>query len=147
MGLRLLENNAVCTRVSGLTAYKNWDFGIFSYITSSIRIDNVSLLDNGAGLLLNNGHGQNTAYLTPATYRVTDSMIIGYTPNRDCAEARPPAPFPKSRVFGQVSSGIVGSTFAICTKHGPPYPWELLHCYPGVAGCVPVRRGGGTPGV
>lgn len=46
----MLQNNLECTAIRDFTAYKNWDFGVFSYIVSSIRVDNVMLVDNNAGM-------------------------------------------------------------------------------------------------
>ncbi|XP_060067589.1 fibrocystin-L-like [Ylistrum balloti] len=39
-----------CVRYTGITSYKNWDYGMFYVGAASVEFDGVTLLDNGVGI-------------------------------------------------------------------------------------------------
>eukprot|EP00698_Gefionella_okellyi_P011072 TRINITY_DN2904_c0_g2_i1.p1 TRINITY_DN2904_c0_g2~~TRINITY_DN2904_c0_g2_i1.p1 ORF type:complete len:3969 (+),score=910.30 TRINITY_DN2904_c0_g2_i1:483-12389(+) len=133
MGVNLQQGGRVCTALSGMTAWRNWDFGIFSYPIGNVSITNALVADNKRGILLNSGSPfeDDIHYSWNVAVNLKDITLIGQSPNYDCNDAQPRSLWDGiSYTADKPNIGLIASTFAVCSVFGPPHLWEEVRCYP-----------------
>ncbi|XP_077345145.1 fibrocystin isoform X2 [Lithobates pipiens] len=130
-----------CTKITGFTCYKNYDYGLVFFLEGSVRIENVALVDNGIGLFPVVSQGSVESYKYPKQdVTLQNSVIIASSPEFDCIRDRI-KPFsalvtmrdraPISPFGGRI--GILWPTFTERPRRWPNYPWHML----GSDGAVP----------
>ncbi|KAA0710211.1 Fibrocystin-L Polycystic kidney and hepatic disease 1-like protein 1 [Triplophysa tibetana] len=78
---------AGCSQIQGFTIWKSFDFGIYIQVSMNVFISNVTLVDNGMGIMP-------IIYRPPSvsheyankTVRVQESLIVGSSPNFNCLD-------------------------------------------------------------
>ncbi|XP_056597030.1 fibrocystin-L-like [Triplophysa dalaica] len=78
---------AGCSQIQGFTVWKSFDFGIYVQVSMNVFISNVTLVDNGMGIMP-------IIYRPPSvsheyankTVRVQGSLIVGSSPNFNCLD-------------------------------------------------------------
>lgn len=130
-----------CTKITGFTCYKNYDYGLVFFLEGSVRIENVALVDNGIGLFPVVSQGSVASYKYPKhDITLQNSVISASSPSFDCIRdrikpfsalvtMRDRAPF--SPFGGRI--GILWPTFTERPRRWPNYAWHML----GSDGAVP----------
>ena len=76
------------TFVTGFTAWKNFDFGIYIQVPYSVQIDNVVLIDNGEGLHPMIYQPDATSHQSAdKSFTLTNSVFIGASAGMDCDDS------------------------------------------------------------
>ncbi|XP_061110160.1 fibrocystin-L-like isoform X2 [Conger conger] len=136
-----------CTLIQGFTIWRSFDFGIYFQVTMSVQVHNVTLVDNGMGILP-------MIYTPPSlshqysnkTVQVKDALIVGSSPQFDCSQTlsssvtymrlsnqhRSPRPPNGSR------SGICWPTFLSNHNKGPTKPNAGVMSYNAISGLMTV---------
>ncbi|OWF49746.1 Fibrocystin-L [Mizuhopecten yessoensis] len=74
-----------CVRYTGITAYKNWDYGMFYVGAASVEFDGVTLLDNGVGIWgLVHSPSALSHELVNKYLMVNNSLVVLRSQNFDC---------------------------------------------------------------
>ncbi|XP_033758164.1 fibrocystin-L-like [Pecten maximus] len=74
-----------CVRYTGITSYKNWDFGMFYVGAASVEFDGMTLLDNGVGIWgLVHSPNALSHELVDKYLMVNNSLIVLRSQNFDC---------------------------------------------------------------
>ncbi|KAM9050154.1 fibrocystin-L [Megaptera novaeangliae] len=76
-----------CSLIQGFTIWACWDYGIYFQTTESVRIYNVTLVDNGMAI-------SSMIYMPPAvshrisskTVQIKNSLIVGSSPEFNCSD-------------------------------------------------------------
>uniref|UniRef100_W5M5C1 PKHD1 like 1 n=1 Tax=Lepisosteus oculatus TaxID=7918 RepID=W5M5C1_LEPOC len=140
---------ASCSLIQGFTVWKCWDYGIYFQTVMSIQISDVTLVDNGMGVLP-------IIYTPPSvshqysdkTVQIQNSLIVGSSPNFDCSEVltssdanvklsmshRAPRPLTGGR------SGFCWPTFASDHNMAPGKPHAGLMSYNAISGLMTVTN-------
>lgn len=85
--LHYVECLPVCSMLSGFLIWKSYDYGIFTYCSSSIIVDHVIAVDNTVGMFPNVWGPPALSHRTADKYFVLrHSLIVGTSPDYDCAE-------------------------------------------------------------
>nr|XP_055075127.1 fibrocystin-L-like [Misgurnus anguillicaudatus] len=138
---------AGCSQIQGFTVWKSFDFGIYVQVFMNVLISNVTLVDNGMGIMP-------IIYSPPSvsheyadkTVRVQGSLIVGSSPNFNCLDTlattetyvalseghRAPRPPTGGR------SGVCWPTFESDHNHAPMKPHPGLMSYNAIAGLMTV---------
>uniref|UniRef100_H0XDH1 Fibrocystin n=1 Tax=Otolemur garnettii TaxID=30611 RepID=H0XDH1_OTOGA len=90
-GLHLYEESGLgnCTGISGFLAFKNFDYGAMLRVEDRMEIENITLVDNGVGLLA-------VVYVSPASQSSMENMqivlrssvIVATSSSFDCIQDR-----------------------------------------------------------
>ncbi|XP_045661731.1 fibrocystin-L isoform X1 [Ursus americanus] len=136
-----------CSLIQGFTIWTCWDYGIYFQTTESVRIYNVTLVDNGMAI-------SSMIYMPAAvshkisskTVQIKSSLIVGSSPGFNCSDvltnddpnielsaahrsARPPS-------GGR--SGICWPTFASAHNMAPRKPHAGLMSYNAISGLLDI---------
>eukprot|EP00794_Sanderia_malayensis_P001202 gene1202-575_t len=75
----------VCSRISNFFSWKNYDYGIFAWPTSSIIVSLCTFADNTDNLFLNVAKPPSLSHRRIDKFiEVRDSLVIGVSPSYDC---------------------------------------------------------------
>ena len=85
--LHYKEGFRECSMIAGYLTWKNLDYGVFIYPQSSVIVDHVIAVDNTVGLLPNVWGPHALTHKTANKYFILrNSLIVGTSPNYDCAD-------------------------------------------------------------
>nr|XP_055075555.1 fibrocystin-L-like [Misgurnus anguillicaudatus] len=78
---------AGCSQIQGFTVWKSFDFGIYVQVSMNVYISNVTLVDNGMGIMpiIYRPPSISHAY-ADKTVRVQDALIVGSSPDFNCLD-------------------------------------------------------------
>ncbi|XP_073714826.1 fibrocystin-L [Misgurnus anguillicaudatus] len=138
---------AGCSQIQGFTVWKNFDFGIYVQVSMNVYISNVTLVDNGMGIMpiiysppsVSHEYDDKTVY-------VQESLIVGSSPDFNCLDKlattetyvalskshRAPRPPKGGR------SGVCWPTFESDHNQAPQKPHPGLTSYNAIAGLLTV---------
>ncbi|XP_062842250.1 fibrocystin-L-like [Trichomycterus rosablanca] len=138
---------AGCSQIQGFTVWKSFDYGIYFQVSMSVLISNVTLVDNGMGIMP-------MIYTPPSashtysnkTVQVQNALIVGSSPNFNCTDSlstsddniaisaghRAPRPPNGGR------SGICWPTFESAQNLAPGKPHAGLMSYNTISGLMTV---------
>ncbi|XP_051729222.1 fibrocystin-L-like [Ctenopharyngodon idella] len=138
---------AGCSQIQGFTVWRSFDFGIYVQVSMNVLVSNVSLIDNGMGIM-------SLIYSPPSlsnTYsdkivRVQGALIVGSSPNFNCSDSLSTTKTyvmlskshraPRPPIGGR--SGISWPTFESDHNHAPQKPHAGLESYNAIAGLMTV---------
>ncbi|XP_073714529.1 fibrocystin-L [Misgurnus anguillicaudatus] len=138
---------AGCSQIQGFTVWKNFDFGIYVQVSMNVYISNVTLVDNGMGIMpiIYSPPSISHAY-ADKTVHVQESLIVGSSPDFNCLDTlatsetyvalsknhRAPRPPKGGR------SGVCWPTFESDHNQAPQKPHPGLTSYNAIAGLLTV---------
>ncbi|KAA0710214.1 Fibrocystin-L Polycystic kidney and hepatic disease 1-like protein 1 [Triplophysa tibetana] len=138
---------AGCSQIQGFTIWKSFDFGIYIQVSMNVFISNVTLADNGMGIMpiIYSPPSVNHEY-ADKTIRVQESLIVGSSPNFNCLDTLVPTETyvslsashraPRPPKGGR--SGVCWPTFASSHNNAPQKPHTGLMSYNAIAGLLTV---------
>ncbi|KAI7798959.1 putative fibrocystin-L, partial [Triplophysa rosa] len=140
---------ASCSQIQGFTVWRSFDFGIYVQVSMNVFVSNVTLVDNGMGIMP-------IIYKPPSvsheyankTVRVQGSLIVGSSPNFNCLDTlattesyvalseshRAPRPPKGGR------SGVCWPTFESEHNQAPQKPHAGHVSYNAIAGFLTVSE-------
>ncbi|KAI2652983.1 Fibrocystin-L [Labeo rohita] len=136
-----------CFQIQGFTIWRSFDFGIYVQVSMSVLISNVSLIDNGMGIMSLIYSPPSLSHLySDKTVRVQGALIVGSSPNFTCSDSlsttttyvslsrihKAPRPPNGGR------SGICWPTFESSHNTGPQKPLTGTMSYNAIAGLMTV---------
>eukprot|EP00794_Sanderia_malayensis_P006712 gene6712-7474_t len=137
----------VCSRISNFFSWKNYDYGIFAWPTSSIIVSLCTFADNTDNLFLNVAKPPSLSHRRIDKFiEVRDSLVIGVSPSYDCVSDNNqpyPATMLGSRGRKSPTGGMIGVLMASFTSNpsaGPLKPWDNPMSYPAIGGIVRFKR-------
>ncbi|CAL8293184.1 unnamed protein product [Merluccius merluccius] len=79
-----------CSLIRGFTVWKSWDYGIYIQTPSNIIVAEVTLADNGMGLMpmVYSPPSLSHAY-ADKTVHVRDALVVGTSPDFNCSDTVP----------------------------------------------------------
>ncbi|MCJ8746157.1 hypothetical protein PDJAM_G00138700 [Pangasius djambal] len=138
-----------CSQIQGFSIWKSFDYGIYFQVYMSVVVSNVTLVDNGMGImpLIYEPPSVSHAY-SNKTALVQDSLIVGSSPNFNCSDTlsmndtnialsaghRAPRPLNGGR------SGISWPTFESAHNQAPMKPHAGLMSYNTISGLLTVTN-------
>ncbi|XP_051729532.1 LOW QUALITY PROTEIN: fibrocystin-L-like [Ctenopharyngodon idella] len=138
---------AGCSQIQGFTVWRSFDFGIYVQVPMNVLVSNVSLIDNGMGIMsLIYGPPSLSHSYSDKIVRVQGALIVGSSPNFNCSDSlsttmtyvmlskshRAPRPPNGGR------SGISWPTFESNQNNAPQKPHTGLMSYNAIAGLMTV---------
>ncbi|XP_072025340.1 fibrocystin-L-like [Amphiura filiformis] len=138
------ESQPVCSLISNFVLYRNYDYGIYIQVDSSVVISDTVLVDNHVGMLsLIHGPKALSHLTSDKSLQVKNSLIVGFSPDFECGvddDVTPAiASHPKSH-SNKVKSpdgghaGFVFNTFASGRNGAPFKPFHGVMNYPALSG-------------
>ncbi|XP_075995316.1 PKHD1 like 1, tandem duplicate 1 [Genypterus blacodes] len=136
-----------CTLVQGFYVWRSFDYAIYTQITTSLYISNVTLVDNGMGVMP-------LVFLPPSVshvysdkfVKITNSLIVGSSPNFNCSDGLPSGDYnienskpnraPRPPKGGK--SGICWPSFNSGHNKAPTKPHPRTMSYPAISGVMKV---------
>ncbi|TRY58761.1 hypothetical protein DNTS_034591 [Danionella cerebrum] len=137
-----------CSQIQGFTVWRSYDFGIYVQVSMNVLISNVSLIDNGMGIM-------SLIYSPPSvshmfedkTVGVQGALIVGSSPNFNCLDTQTASTMtyvtnsmsqraPRPPNGGR--SGISWPTFESGHNSGPESSLTGLRNYNAIAGLMTV---------
>ncbi|XP_053349466.1 PKHD1 like 1, tandem duplicate 1 [Clarias gariepinus] len=138
-----------CSQIQGFTVWRSFDYGIYFQVYMSIVVSNVTLVDNGMGIMpLIYEPPSVTHEYSNKTVKVKNSLIVGSSPNFNCSDTlstkepnlalsathRAPRPLNGGR------SGISWPTFESQHNNAPMKPHGGLMSYNTISGFLTVTN-------
>ena len=132
-----------CLQLSFFTIYSCYHYGIFTYSTSAVFMENNVLVDNNAALLLNVFSPPALSHQTSTkTVTIRDTIIVGASPFLTSEDdAIVPAVSSHLRSFspmlapgGNGHIGIILTSFLSGKGHFPKGSWPSITSYPAISG-------------
>uniref|UniRef100_W5KUJ5 PKHD1 like 1, tandem duplicate 2 n=1 Tax=Astyanax mexicanus TaxID=7994 RepID=W5KUJ5_ASTMX len=136
-----------CSHIQGFTVWRSYDFGIYFQVSMSVIVSNVTLVDNGMGImpLIYEPPSVTHAY-SNKTVLIQNALIVGSSPDFDCSDGIPlggtnmvlsssgrsPRPLTGGR------SGISWPTFESAQNGAPVKAFDGLMSYNAISGLVTV---------
>ncbi|XP_076961678.1 fibrocystin-L [Callospermophilus lateralis] len=136
-----------CSLIQGFTIWTCWDYGIYFQTTESVRIYNMTLVDNGMAIF-------SMIYMPAAvshkisskTVQVKSSLIVGSSPEFNCSDVLTnddpnielTAAHRSSRPPSGGRSGICWPTFASAHNMSPRKPHAGIMSYNAISGLLDV---------
>ncbi|CAO2602354.1 Pkhd1l1 [Lemmus lemmus] len=136
-----------CSLIQGFTVWSCWDYGIYFQTTESIRIYNVTLVNNGMAIF-------SMIYMPPSvshkisskTVKIKNSLIVGSSPQFNCSDVlsndNPDVELTSahrsSRPPSGGRSGICWPTFASAHNMAPRKPHAGIMSYNAISGLLDV---------
>ncbi|XP_048575327.1 fibrocystin-L-like isoform X2 [Nematostella vectensis] len=131
-----------CSKLSGFCTWGHFDYGIFTYGRSSIKVLNTMVIDNDHGILHNTwGPPAVSHNFADKFYELIDSTLVGTSPGYKCSdnsivpEGR--KPYTKFGAKKPKSGGKIGTSigfFVSSPGAGPTLSWEGPMSYPAIYG-------------
>ncbi|XP_075126263.1 fibrocystin-L-like [Leptodactylus fuscus] len=109
-----------CTRIRRFKVWKCWDYGIYIQASSSAKISEVVLADNGMGIFTTiYAPEAGTHQISSKTVHISKSLLVGSSPDFDCSDvlttsdsyAQLSAQYSRARPLIGARSGICWPTF------------------------------------
>ncbi|KAK3532561.1 hypothetical protein QTP86_024146, partial [Hemibagrus guttatus] len=138
-----------CSQIQGFNIWKSFDYGIYFQVYMSIVVSNVTLVDNGMGImpLIYEPPSSSHEY-SNKTILIKDSLIVGNSPNFNCSDTlrtndvniasslghRAPRPLNGGR------TGICWPTFESAHNLAPMKPHAGLMSYNAISGLLSVTN-------
>ena len=131
-----------CLQLSYFTIYSCYHYGIFTYSTSGVYMENNTLIDNNAALLLNVYHPPALSHETSnKTIVIKNTVIVGASLNLTLEDdAIVPEVSSHSLSFSPMLApggghiGIILSSFLSGRGHYPLDSWGSITSYPAISG-------------
>ncbi|XP_066572050.1 PKHD1 like 1, tandem duplicate 1 isoform X2 [Amia ocellicauda] len=138
-----------CSHIQGFTVWKCWDYGIYFQTEMSVQISNITLVDNGMGIMSIIFTPPSVLHLySDKTVQIQDGLIVGSSPNFNCSDVlkvtdanvklssshRAPRPPTGGR------SGVCWPTFASDHNGAPDKPHDGLMNYNAISGLLTVTN-------
>ncbi|KAI7798957.1 putative fibrocystin-L, partial [Triplophysa rosa] len=138
-----------CSQIQGFTVWRSFDFGIYVQVSMNVFISNVTLVDNGMGIMPIIYRPPSVSHeYADKTVSVQGSLIVGSSPNFNCLDTlattetyvslseshRAPRPPKGGR------SGVCWPTFASSHNNAPQKPHPGLMSYNAIAGLLTVSE-------
>ncbi|XP_013209363.1 fibrocystin-L [Microtus ochrogaster] len=136
-----------CSLIQGFTVWSCWDYGIYFQTTESVRIYNVTLVNNGMAIFP-------MIYMPPSvshkisskTVKIKNSLIVGSSPEFNCSDVlsndNPDVELTSahrsSRPPSGGRSGICWPTFASAHNMAPRKPHAGIMSYNAISGLLDV---------
>ncbi|XP_053468790.1 PKHD1 like 1, tandem duplicate 1 [Ictalurus furcatus] len=140
---------AGCSQIRGFAVWKSFDYGIYFQVYMSVIVSNVTLVDNGMGImpLIYEPPSVSHEY-SNKTVLIQNSLIVGSSPNFNCTDTlstkvrnialsaghRAPRPLNGGR------SGISWPTFESGHNGAPMNPHDGLMSYNAISGLMTVTN-------
>uniref|UniRef100_A0A8C4T925 PKHD1 like 1 n=1 Tax=Erpetoichthys calabaricus TaxID=27687 RepID=A0A8C4T925_ERPCA len=137
-----------CTFIQGFTVWKCWDYGIYFQTYMNVQISNVTLVDNGMGIMP-------MSYTPPAvshqysnkTIQIENSLFVGSSPDFNCSDVLTASNINIQYTAGQRSprplqggrSAVGWPTFASQYNGAPSMPHAGLTSYTAISGLVTIK--------
>ncbi|XP_030002867.1 PKHD1 like 1, tandem duplicate 2 [Sphaeramia orbicularis] len=137
-----------CTHIREFFIWRNFDYGIYLQIAPSVVISNVTLVDNGMGIM-------SMIFGPPSLFHsysdksvvVQGALVIGSSPALNCSDTLPTSDFNIATTAGHRAprppgggrSGICWATFMSSHNTAPKKPHHKTMSYPAIAGLMIVR--------
>uniref|UniRef100_A0A3B4ZZ57 PKHD1 like 1 n=1 Tax=Stegastes partitus TaxID=144197 RepID=A0A3B4ZZ57_9TELE len=136
-----------CSLVQGFFIWRSFDYGIYFQNTINMVISNVTLVDNGMGVMpLTYAPPSLSHAFADKTVKVQSSLIVGSSPNFDCSLGLDSSDFniatsashraPRPRQGGR--SGVCWPNFASGHNTAPGKPHHLNMNYNAIKGLMTV---------
>ncbi|CAJ1082786.1 fibrocystin-L-like [Xyrichtys novacula] len=136
-----------CSLIQGFQIWRSFDFGFYFQTPSSVIAANLTLVDNGMGILPLIYGPPSAAKLFANKYaHIRDSLIVGSSPNFDCSATLPNSDFnvrgselhraPRPLTGGR--SGICAPTFMSSHNGAPDMSYVQSSSYNAIAGLMTV---------
>uniref|UniRef100_A0A8D0SJH6 Fibrocystin-L n=1 Tax=Sus scrofa TaxID=9823 RepID=A0A8D0SJH6_PIG len=136
-----------CSLIQGFTIWACWDYGIYFQTTESVRVENVTLVDNGMAI-------SSMIYMPPAishkisskTVQIKNSLIVGSSPKFNCSDVLTnddpnielSAAHRSSRPPSGGRGGICWPTFASGHNMAPRKPHAGIMSYRAISGLLDI---------
>ncbi|XP_028646739.2 fibrocystin-L-like [Erpetoichthys calabaricus] len=137
-----------CTFIQGFTVWKCWDYGIYFQTSMSVQISNVTLADNGMGIMPMSYTPPSVSHqYSNKTIQIENSLFVGSSPDFNCSDVltanniniqytpgqRSPRPLQGGR------SAVGWPTFASQQNGAPAMPHAGLTSYTAISGLVTIK--------
>ncbi|KAK1784753.1 hypothetical protein P4O66_003426 [Electrophorus voltai] len=136
-----------CVQIQDFTVWRSFDFGIYFQVSMSVLISNVTLVDNGMGIMpLIYGPSAVTHEYSNKTVTVQNALIVGSSPNFNCSDRQPldtinialTASSRAPRPLNGGRTGISWPTFESSQNGAPVHSHDGLMSYPAISGLLTV---------
>ncbi|KAF4073782.1 hypothetical protein AMELA_G00247290 [Ameiurus melas] len=140
---------AGCSQIQGFAIWKSFDYGIYFQVYMSVIVSNVTLVDNGMGImpLIYEPPSVSHEY-SNKTVLIQNSLIVGSSPNFNCTDTlstidrnialstghRAPRPLKGGR------TGISWPTFESSHNNAPMKPHDGIMSYNAISGLMTVTN-------
>ncbi|XP_026156055.1 fibrocystin-L-like [Mastacembelus armatus] len=137
-----------CTFIQGFFIWRSFDYGIYFQTITSVIVSNVTLVDNGMGImpLIYAPPSVSHAY-ADKTVQILNALIVGSSPNFNCKDTLPQSDFniattkthraPRPLKGGR--SGICWPTFDSAHNGAPTIAYHLNNNYNAIKGLMVVK--------
>ncbi|XP_071944841.1 fibrocystin-L-like [Antedon mediterranea] len=148
-GIHLMNEDGQrgCTKIANFFIWKNWDYGVYFQLSSSVVMTGFILADNNIGVMPFVFGPSSLSHKAVDKYvRMESSFIIGTSPFFDCDEfqpenARQSFAWRAPRGPDQGNTGFVWANFMSSGNLAPrfPFPFHDLRDYPAIAGSTRLQ--------
>ncbi|XP_030644362.1 PKHD1 like 1, tandem duplicate 1 [Chanos chanos] len=138
---------AGCTHIQGFNVWRSYDFGIYFQVAMSVKISNVTLVENGMGVMPYIFAPPSVSHeFSNKTVHIQNALIVGSSPSYNCSDTVPMtdanivlsqshrAPRPENG--GR--TGICWPTFESSHNSAPSKPHAGLMSYNAISGLLTV---------
>uniref|UniRef100_A0AAR2IPV4 Polycystic kidney and hepatic disease 1 (autosomal recessive)-like 1 n=1 Tax=Pygocentrus nattereri TaxID=42514 RepID=A0AAR2IPV4_PYGNA len=135
-----------CSQIQDFTVWRSYDFGIYFQVSMSVIVSNVTLVDNGMGIMsLIYGPPSLSHVYSNKTVLVQNALIVGSSPNFNCSDSMPMdtnmfqgASSRAPRPLNGGKSGISWPTFESSHNGAPVNAHNGLTSYNAISGLLSV---------
>ncbi|XP_044514196.1 fibrocystin-L [Gracilinanus agilis] len=136
-----------CSHIQWFTIWKCWDYGIYFQTTESVQVSNVTLVDNGMGILPIIYMPAATSHkISSKTVQIKNLLVVGSSPQFNCSDVLTnddpnielTAAHRSTRPPSGGRSGICWPTFASAHNMAPRKPHAGLMSYNAISGLLEV---------
>ncbi|MBN3294523.1 PKHL1 protein, partial [Polypterus senegalus] len=136
-----------CSFVQGFIAWKCWDYGIYFQTEMSMQVSNVTLVDNGMGIMPMSYKPPSVSHsYSDKTIEIKNSLFVGSSPNFNCSDiltnndpnVQITVAHRSTRPLQGGRSGVCWPTFASAHNLSPGHPHAGLMSYNAISGLMTV---------
>ncbi|KAM6958720.1 PKHD1 like 1, tandem duplicate 1 [Aplochiton taeniatus] len=138
-----------CSLLQGFTVWRSYDFGVYFQTLMSVMVADVTLVDNGMGVMPIVFSPSSLSHLfSNKTVQVKNALIVGSSPNLNCSDGVPMSDYniqnskshraPRPPKGGR--SGICWPTFESAQNGAPVKPHAGLMSYNAISGQMTVTN-------
>ncbi|XP_050924319.1 LOW QUALITY PROTEIN: PKHD1 like 1, tandem duplicate 1 [Lates calcarifer] len=138
-----------CSFIQGFFIWRSFDYGIYFQTIMNVMISNVTLVDNGMGVMpLIYGPPSVSHAFADKTVHIQNALIVGSSPNFNCSDTLPTSDFniintethraPRPPQGGR--SGICWPTFGSSHNKAPLKPHHGNNNYNAIKGLMTVKN-------
>ncbi|MBN3294524.1 PKHL1 protein, partial [Polypterus senegalus] len=137
-----------CTFIQGFTVWKCWDYGIYFQTYMNVQISNVTLVDNGMGIMPMSYTPPSVSHqYSNRTIQIENSLFVGSSPDFNCSDVLTTSNINIQYTSGQRSprplqggrSAVGWPTFASQHNGAPATPHAGLTSYTAINGLVTIK--------